>query len=96
MACKGYEKREARRKEVDRITAGILANVHRKEGSAFVPFEKLYPLVTDGEVKKDLMNKEEYEKVLKQSGRKIPTQEDRETLLNRAKWRNKSLKRNSF
>jgi hypothetical protein len=94
MACRGYETREARRKEVERITAGILANVYRGKGSPAIEMEKLYPLITDKGRKRDAMSKEKYEETLRIFGRKMPTKEDKEKLLNRNKWQNRNSKRN--
>jgi len=57
LACKGYEKREARRKELERLTATILLNVYRGNNPAYRP-EDVYPLITDGP--RGLMTKDEY------------------------------------
>jgi hypothetical protein len=83
IACKGYERREARRKEVDRIVAGILANVNRKQGSSPISFESIYPLVTDQERVVQRMSRDDYEKTLELFGRMIPTEEEKERILKR-------------
>jgi len=60
MACKGYERREARRKEIERFHAVLYNNVHCSQKLTQKDF---YPLVTDGEVR--LMTKDEYEEANK-------------------------------
>lgn len=60
FACKGYERREARKKEVERLTATILLNVYRGSHPAYRP-EDVYPLASDR--KRTLMTKDEYKEV---------------------------------
>jgi hypothetical protein len=59
VCSKGYEKREAKRKEIERFIAVLLNNTlcDRK----FTPTE-FYPLVTDKDRSEGLLTKEEYEK----------------------------------
>lgn len=63
IACKGYEKRMAKQKEIPRLVAAILMNVNRKPNSPPISLEEVMPLYTDKE-KADLMSKEEYEEFL--------------------------------
>lgn len=60
--CRGYETREARRKELERLTATILMNVHRGKGSPAIRMEEVMPLYTDKQRPKgDLMSLEDFE-----------------------------------
>lgn len=64
LYCKGYETREARRKELQRLQCAILMNVYRKEGSQPVDVKDVMVLYTDKETQKvDLISKEEYEEM---------------------------------
>jgi hypothetical protein len=64
LYCKGYETREARRKELPRLMATILMNVYRKEGSQPVDVKDVMVLYTDKETPKvDLISREEYEEM---------------------------------
>jgi hypothetical protein len=80
IACKGYETRMARLKEVPRLVAAILLNVNRKKGSAPIRVENVFPLYTDGRNKVELMTKEEFENL----------KELRKSIV----WRTKDLRRN--
>lgn len=61
LACRGYETRMARVKEVPRLIAAILLNVNRKKGARAVGVEEVFPLFTDRHRKVQLMTKEEFE-----------------------------------
>jgi len=61
-ACKGYEIRLARSRELDRFIASILINANRKKGAKVVKPDDIMPLITDGKRKVELMSKSEYEK----------------------------------
>ena len=62
LSCKGYETREAKRKELQRLQCAILMNVYRKEGSQPVDVRDVMVLYTDKDTPKvDLMTREEYE-----------------------------------
>jgi hypothetical protein len=64
LYCKGYETREAKRKELQRLQCAILMNVYRKEGSQPVDVKDVMVLYTDKETQKvDLISKEEYEEM---------------------------------
>lgn len=64
LSCKGYETREAKRKELQRLQCAILMNVYRKEGSQPVDVRDVMVLYTDKDTSKvDLMTKEEYEEM---------------------------------
>lgn len=63
IACKGYETRMAKQKELPRLVAAILMNVNRATGSPPVRVEEVMPLYTDKPTA-DLMSKEEYEEFL--------------------------------
>lgn len=64
LYCKGYETREARRKELPRLMATILMNVYRKEGTPPVDTRDVMVLYTDKDKPKiDLISKEEYEEM---------------------------------
>ena len=93
LACKGYEIRMAKSREVDRLIAGILANVYRGKGSP-IPLEKVFPLYTDSLRKVEIIKTEDYGDVLKSHGKEGPTAEQRQMLINRKKWQNRDLKRN--
>lgn len=67
--CKGYETREARRKELPRLTAAILMNVHRREGSPAIQMEDVMPLYTDKKRTGDLMTKEEFDEMKEWRGK---------------------------
>ena len=63
-ACKGYEVRLARSREMERFIASVLINANRKKGARVVRPEDIMSLVTDRKAKKvTLMSKSEYEKV---------------------------------
>jgi hypothetical protein len=55
LACKGYEVRIAREKEIQRLHATWYLNVHSDQ--RYMP-EDIYPLITDKE--RPLMTKDEY------------------------------------
>lgn len=60
LACKGYETRMARIKEVPRIIAAVLMNVNRGNASV-IELEDVMPLYTDkAREPKELMTKDEY------------------------------------
>jgi hypothetical protein len=61
LACRGYETRMARVKEVPRIIAAVLMNVNRRKNSSPIRLEDVIPLYTDKERKVELMTKEEFE-----------------------------------
>ena len=62
-ACRGYEVREAKRKELDRFNASILINANRRRGSKAVRPQDIMSLITDAKARRvELMTKEEYEK----------------------------------
>ena len=64
LSCKGYETREAKRKELQRLQCAILMNVYRKEGSQPVDVRDVMVLYTDKDAPKvDLLTKEEYEEM---------------------------------
>ena len=64
LSCKGYETREARRKELPRLISTVLMNVYRKEGSQPIDVRDVMVLYTDKDRPKvDLMTKEEYEEM---------------------------------
>ena len=64
LSCKGYETREARRKELQRLQCAILMNVHRAQGSPPVDVRDVMVLYTDKDAPKvDLLTKEEYEEM---------------------------------
>ena len=64
LSCKGYETREARRKELQRLQCAILMNVHRAQGSPPVDVRDVMVLYTDKDTPKvDLLTKEEYEEM---------------------------------
>lgn len=64
LFCKGYETREARRKELQRLQCAILMNVHRAQGSPPVDVRDVMVLYTDKDIPKvDLLTKEEYEEM---------------------------------
>jgi hypothetical protein len=69
IACKGYETRMARVKEVPRLIAAILMNVNRRKNSAAIRLEDVWPLYTDQRRDIQLMTKEEYEQAKKMMGR---------------------------
>lgn len=85
LACKGYETRMARVKEVPRVIAGILANVY-KDGKAPIHIEKYIPLYTDRLHRVEKIKAEEYTEILRTFGRQAPTKEEKERLINRMKW----------
>ena len=61
LACKGYELRLARSRELDRLIASILINANRKQGTKVVRPEDIMKLPTDRQVTDvDLMTKDEY------------------------------------
>lgn len=64
LACKGYEIRSARQKEVPRLIAAVLMNVNRKKGAAAIRVEDVFPLYTDKHKKVDLMKVDEYKELL--------------------------------
>jgi hypothetical protein len=80
LACRGYETRMARVKEVPRLIAAILVNTNLKKGARRINPEEVFPLFTDGHRKVQLMTKEEFEnfKELRKS----------------IKWQVKDLRRN--
>jgi hypothetical protein len=60
FACSGYEMRQAREREVERLIATILLNVNRGEDNpAYMP-EDVFPLYTDKFRETKIMSKEEY------------------------------------
>ena len=64
LYCKGYETREARRKELPRLISTVLMNVYRKEGSQPIDVRDVMVLYTDKDAPKvDLLTKEEYEEM---------------------------------
>ena len=64
LSCKGYETREARRKELPRLISTVLMNVYRKEGSQPIDVRDVMVLYTDKDTPKvDLMTREEYEEM---------------------------------
>ena len=64
LSCKGYETREARRKELQRLQCAILMNVHRAQGSPPVDVRDVMVLYTDKDTPKvDLLTREEYEEM---------------------------------
>ena len=64
LSCKGYETREARRKELQRLQCAILMNVHRAQGSPPVDVRDVMVLYTDKDTPKvDLISREEYEEM---------------------------------
>ncbi len=80
LACKGYETRAARMKEVPRLIAAILMNVNRKRGSSAIKLEDVFPLYTDKRHKKvNLMTADEFNEV--------------KELRKKVQWQSKSLKR---
>lgn len=79
LACKGYETRMARVKEVPRLIAAYYYNAHRKGGPA-IDVEKIFPLYTDKKRKVELITKEEFE--------------DFKELRKRIKWQSKNLRHN--
>lgn len=72
----------------------MFANVNRGKGQAYMPPEKIFPLYTDSLKKGEVIKADEYENILQVHGREKPTEEDKERLINRLKWRNRDLKRN--
>jgi hypothetical protein len=58
LACKGYETRMARIKEVPRIIAAVLMNVNRGNNPV-IQVEDVIPLYTDGK-REPPMDKDEY------------------------------------
>lgn len=61
LACKGYETRMARLKEVPRLIAAVLMNVNRKENSPAIQVEDVFPLYTDkAREPLELMSKDEF------------------------------------
>lgn len=77
-ACRGYEMRLARSKELERFMAAVLINANRKKGTRPIKPEDIMPLVIDrrqtGPV--ELMSKEEFEKA--------------QELFNKVKWPNQN------
>lgn len=69
QACKGYEVRLARSRELERYIAAILINANLKKGRKQVKPEDIIPLVTDRRAKavgRDmLMSAEEFESIKK-------------------------------
>ena len=64
LYCKGYEIREAKRKELPRLMATILMNVYRKEGTPAIETRDVMVLYTDKDTPKvDLISREEYEEM---------------------------------
>ena len=64
LSCKGYETREARRKELPRLISTVLMNVYRKEGSQPIDVRDVMVLYTDKDRPKvDLMTRDEYEEM---------------------------------
>ena len=64
LFCKGYETREAKRKELPRLMATILMNVYRKEGTPAIETRDVMVLYTDKDTPKvDLISREEYEEM---------------------------------
>ena len=63
-ACRGYEVRLARSRELERFMAAIMINANLKKGKKQVKPEDIMPLVTDRKAKvvKELMGREEFEK----------------------------------
>ena len=62
-ACRGYELRLARSRELDRFIAAILMNVNRKKGTKAIAPEDIMPLLTDQKKPVELATKDEYEKI---------------------------------
>lgn len=69
QACKGYEVRLARSRELERYIAAILINANLKKGRKQVKPEDIIPLVTDRRAKavgrEMLMSAEEFESIKK-------------------------------
>jgi hypothetical protein len=61
IACKGYERRKAKEKEVERLVATILLNVYRGEDNPPYLPEDVFPLVIDKERVNRLITKDEYQ-----------------------------------
>ena len=62
-ACRGYEIRMARLRELDRFIASILYNANKKEGARGLSPEDIMPLITDRKAKKvELISIEEFER----------------------------------
>lgn len=61
-ACRGYEVRLARSRELDRFIASVLLNANRKKGVRAYRPEEIMPLITDRK-KVDLVTADEYEKL---------------------------------
>ena len=64
VACRGYEVRLARSREMDRFIASVLINANRKKGAKVVRPTDIMPLITDVKAKKvELMTIEEYDRL---------------------------------
>ena len=71
-ACRGYEVRLARSRELDRFIASILINANLKKGRKQVRPEDIMPLVTDRRTRKaELMTAEQYKEVVEMFDRAI-------------------------
>jgi len=66
QACRGYEVRLARSREMERFIASVLINANLKKGRQQVRPEDIMPLVTDKRTvrKSDLMTAERYKEVI--------------------------------
>lgn len=62
-ACRGYELRLARSRELDRFIAAILMNVNRKKGAKAIAPEDIMPLLTDRKKSIELATKDEYKRI---------------------------------
>ena len=81
LACKGYEIRLARSRELDRLIATILINVNRGKNIAVTYPEDILPLITDKKKDVKLMSKEQFLEIKKEVesryGREETNSEDR-------------------
>lgn len=65
LACKGYQIRLARSREMERFIATVLINANRAKGGRVVKPEDVMPLITDKPTKEvPLMTKEEYQRAI--------------------------------
>lgn len=63
LACRGYEIRLARSRELERFIAAVLINTNRGRGTAAINPEDILPLITDKKRVIDTMTKEEFEEI---------------------------------
>ena len=75
LACKGYEIRLARSRELDRLIATILINVNRGKNSAVTYPEDILPLITDKKKDVKLMSKEQFEEIQKDVAKRYGKEE---------------------